>query len=304
MKRAFTLVELIVVIGIIVILMGILIPALSGSSESAKAAKCLANMHSLAMGVQARAMESSRYPFAGSIAKYKSTRHSAGTTAVHGWIGWSTDDASGSYISPYSTEKDARFYSLTNGAIWRAVGRNRDVYVCPTHRDQARKHLGGKDKYGPCWSYVMNAWFGWASQNTPFSSNHNGHYYENVALKSKILLFAELPFIDCGDGAQQARYDSGASKENDPVLQYDKCSGGGSEAIGFNHKQGKREVFAHVCFADGHTEKYRFPRGGNAANLKELTRWLCYPFNKNGSGDTKYFDIMQNSSGGYEAVDN
>lgn len=304
MKKAFTLIELMVVIGIIMVLVGILIPSLSGSSESAKAVKCLSNMHSLAMGVQARAMETEHFPFAGSLRKYASTRHDRGERAAHGWVGWSSDSPSGSYISPYSNDSDARYYSLTNGAIWRSVSRNRDIYVCPTHRDATRKRLGNQDKYGPCWSYVMNAWFGWAAREAPYNSSHNGPKYEDVANKAKTLLFAELPFIDC-DG-QKAEFGTGPSKENDPVLQYNKCTGGGEEAIGFNHRKGKRDIYAHVCFADGHTEKYSLPRGASSSDLKTLTRWLCYPRNKEGDPDKaqKYFDVMMTKSGSYEAVEN
>ena len=64
-NRAFTLVELLIVIGIVALLVGLLLPAMSGAREQAKATACLSNLRQLAIAAHVYANNNGgRYPVA------------------------------------------------------------------------------------------------------------------------------------------------------------------------------------------------------------------------------------------------
>lgn len=288
MKKAFTLVELLVVIGILGILIGVLVASMSGGTDSALAARCLTNMKNLATACQTFGMATGRYPRAGSY-EQMGFDESQGIQnvkrsyyEVRGWVSWDSRDAYGKadkkgpqshkaspgwFTSTYNQEYETREYALTNGALWKYVSGTREVFVCPLHR---KKYQGRRD---PVWSYVMNSYFGWDKSKgvRPMDSGYNGIEYGTLAHADKRLLFAEIPFTDVIDTPDEGE---GPGTRNDCTLQYEAKDGG--EYIGFNHGKGKRDRYAHVVFADGHTEKIICPRQGiSVSDAKELTELLC-----------------------------
>ncbi len=261
MKKAFTLVELLVVIGILGILTAVALVAMSGTSEAALNVKCETNLRNLAAACQTYGMANGNYPHAGS--RLSTTVESTGRGyetrfgEIHGWISWDsrsgiTSGESPEYTSPYGSDREAQLFALTNGALWKFVSGNRELYHCPKH--------------GGTWSYVMNEYFGWDSTGRPTTIG-SSIPYGKLARADRRLLFAEMPFISAADGTDEEN----EGTKSDCILQYSK-----EEYIGFNHSSGKRNWFALVAFADGHTERINMPRSGvGEAELKELTKLLC-----------------------------
>ena len=304
MRKAFTLVELLVVIGIIGILAGVLMASFSGGTETARATKCLSNLRNLAQGAINYASQTERYPFAGSHAALGVTGGGKTRYLEHvGWISWlsmndeyNTHRRAGGYstsfralpnISACCADEDKAQFALTNGTMWRCVGQNRETYVCPLHA-----LIAGRKKAKARFSYAMNASFGydWTQGSKAATSVGRNGISMNATRLDRKLLFAELPFAIAGssDSANEVDENTAYSSSDDNLLtdctlqykasvngiDYNAKWGGAAEAIAFNHKSGK-QFSAHVAFADGHVEKFLLPKGGGGLDSVQLTALLC-----------------------------
>ena len=293
-RMGFTLLELLVVIGIIGILSGAMLATFSGASESAKAAKCMTNMRNLAVACYnyASAHDDGVFPAAGSY-EYSSLQY------VHerkGWVGWlnrsaryggkNTKSLVQASWTPYSVyaqgnkkATDDAWYALTNGTVWAYAGRVSETYVCPIHVNACRKK-----KLVPTWSYVMNSLFSYEEKKGKTNS-WRAQYLSSIKSRTgrvplggdRVLLFAELPFAEIPSKLGSIQHSvklEGTSPEFDCTLQYDDGAWSTPESIGFNHIKGKRYA-AHLAYADGHVSKLTLPPDASASDIKDLTTWLC-----------------------------
>lgn len=293
-KSAFTLIEMLVVIGIIGILAGVLLSTFGGATESAKASQCEANLRNLATAATTYAMQESNghFPAAGSFVylhidtRKRKFKKDDLQHMRFGWISGTEKpgDKQVGGIIPFNSKSDETLrYAITNGAngkIWQIVSGARKTYQCPVHAETCRE----VNKKLPGWSYVMNREFGWndpsykTRPNSFFGLTLSGLSLYSKAKKkyyprdpSRVLLFAEMQGTDISDkihGVQIQAEPTASGTRADGVLDYE------TEAIGFNHKLKRGRYAGHVAFADGHVEKITNPVGGGLSTLK-LTEALC-----------------------------
>jgi len=258
----------------------VLMGTFGGANESARSAKCLSNMRSLATACQSYGMATGIYPLAASM-EYSELDESRGIRNVQeifkertGWISWASEGKysgkptssmvnSGWFKSAYDSDKNAALHCLTNGAIWKYASENAALYVCPAHAKAANT----AKKTAPRWSYAMNGYFGGDVGMTCKTMDESSGLvgYGRLNRADRRLLFAELPFVGGFDESLKA---------SDPTLQYKGLSGAGGtlDKLNFNHTMGKKRC-AHIVFADGHIDRLIMPSDGG--NEEELLAWLC-----------------------------
>ncbi|BCM89184.1 hypothetical protein IAD21_01028 [Abditibacteriota bacterium] len=145
-RGAFTLIEMLVVIGVIALLSAILFPVLAKVREDGRKTVCNSNMKQLGMAFAQYTQDNGgRYPFAGQLQLWANGAH-----WVTGGEGGTPKNYNGT--SEFGLADPSTFATIagheaypTKGALFQ-YAKSTDIYVCPSAKDSNLKKL----------SYSMN----------------------------------------------------------------------------------------------------------------------------------------------------
>ncbi len=181
-RKAFTLVELLVVMVIIALLIGILLPGVQAARESARKTTCMNNLRQI--GLALHNYETSR-------GKFPPSSRAVAPDASGAINGWSAQ----AQLLPYLEQKiiasnlnyNISYESSENSVVTTADGSSQALssirvptYVCPSEiRDEAL--IEGGQKTGYAVNYGMNAgiWFVW---NPSTGAGGPGAFFPNSRL--------------------------------------------------------------------------------------------------------------------------